>query len=80
MYKLFSTVVACVALSGCWQSVSVSDIEAANIICKGNSAEVVEISAYFDSGEVVTCSNRKRFAIREDRLNEAKSKLKEGKQ
>jgi hypothetical protein len=61
-------VILCIALSGCmYQSVNLSDIEAASKACGGLN-QISELSAAFDGQESVICFNREKYGLESRRV------------
>ena len=66
-------VIAC-TVSGCYQTVNMSDMESANKICSEYSSLVVEIYARMDGTEKVLCSNLDEYYIQSTNLPKEQEK------
>ncbi len=72
MKKLLITSILALSLTGCfYQSVSMSDMQAAMVICASKGAQVDSIDASFHGNEIVTCSDRSRSFVDKENLNTA---------
>jgi uncharacterized lipoprotein YajG len=69
MKNLITILLACLMLTGClYQSVSLSDINAAKQICTKHNSEIDSITVIFDGRENVICTNRNTYRIDNDIL------------
>ena len=60
MIKFICIAAITIALTGCYQSVSIGDIKRAVYFCNSVDSEVETISALMNGAEIVTCLNGKR--------------------
>lgn len=61
--KILYIIPLVLALQGCYQVVNSWDIERAINVC-GSVENIVEISAFFDGTELVTCKNANREKLK----------------
>jgi hypothetical protein len=72
MKKLLITPILALSLTGCfYQSVSMSDMQSAMVICASKGAQVDSISSHAIGHEMVTCTDRSRSFINKENLSTA---------